>query len=68
MNIQIKLINEPVNLHIFENYTIDQIKWFLKTNPLGLLKEIERLEELVSPKWTGLSDKIDPPYDTNVYI
>lgn len=50
MEIEIKLKNRLFNLHIFENYSILEIKEMLRRDPLVLLEEIERLEKMISPK------------------
>lgn len=50
MEIEIKLKNRLFNLHVFENYPIDVIKQMLLHDPLRMLEEIERLEELTKEK------------------
>jgi hypothetical protein len=70
MKIQIKIINDdyPMNLHIFENYSIEAIKFVLKENPKLLIEQIEKMEKLLSPPEPG--DRRDNNWepDRNVYI
>ena len=47
MRIEIKIINDEHNLHVFNQYSLDTIKDILNIQPKILLDEIERMEKQV---------------------
>lgn len=53
MEIELKLINKDLNIHIFERYSIESFKILLKNDPTSLLNRINELESRMKPTSTG---------------
>tara|TARA_R110000744_G_scaffold357580_2_gene464449 strand:+ start:5610 stop:5822 length:213 start_codon:yes stop_codon:yes gene_type:complete len=59
MVLKIEITNEPKNLRIFENITLDGFKNIIKHNPDMIIKIIEEMEEKLKPKGSAVNNKIE---------